>query len=59
VSSNIFEGCGKSTVSDLLQNLYYANRSIKEAENLLIVASQLRLLDEPQYEECDRLCNVQ
>ncbi len=56
VSCNVAEGCGKSTVSDFLRFLYNANGSIKEVENLLIVAYQLKYIDEPQYEECDRLC---
>ena len=49
IGANIAEGCGRGTNADLGRFLQIAMGSASETENHLLIARDLRLLDESQY----------
>lgn len=51
VSSNIAEGCGRSSNADFARFLWMANGSVKEVDYQLLLANDLGYLDPPIYAE--------
>jgi len=56
VSSNIAEGCGKSTKADMIRYLYNSYGSIKEVECQLIIADRLGYLLTNDFEDLVAVC---
>jgi len=59
IASNIAEGCGRATDADFARCLNIAAGSASEVEYQLLLAHDLRLLDEPKYRALtDRVTEV-
>jgi len=55
VPSNIAEGAGRKSNKEFLQFLYYANGSLSELETQLIIANNLKYIDDEQKQIIDNL----
>lgn len=53
ITSNIAEGCGKATTREFLRFLDIASGSSRELENHLIVARDLEVISQPQFDGID------
>jgi four helix bundle protein len=57
VPSNIAEGAGRNSSKELLQFLYYATGSLSELETQLIIAYNLKYLNNEQKQDIDAICS--
>ena len=57
VSSNISEGCGRSTPREFLKYLHISYGSIKEVENQLIIAQKLEYVKSKVFSGLSVQCN--
>ena len=55
VPSNIAEGAGRQSNKEFLQFLHYANGSLSELETQLIIANNLKYIDNEQKQIIDSL----
>src|SRR3989338_6312108 len=53
IPTNIAEGCGKSSTREFVRFLEIASGSVRELENHLIVARDLEVLSQPQFDALD------
>lgn len=53
ISSNIAEGCGRRTDRDFISFLYNAMGSLKEVENLILIAKDLGYLSQSDFIKLD------
>jgi four helix bundle protein len=56
VATNIAEGCGRGSDQDFARFLQIAMGSASEVEYLLLLARDLKLLDEPRFAALDSHC---
>jgi four helix bundle protein len=57
ISSNIAEGCGKRTDRDFISFLYNAMGSLKEVENILLIAKDLGYISQSDFLKLDNDMN--
>jgi four helix bundle protein len=53
IPTNIAEGCGKSSTREFIRFLEIAGGSVRELENHLIVARDLEVVSQPQFDHLD------
>lgn len=53
ISNNIAEGCGRKTNKDFCSFLYNAMGSLKEVENLLLIAKDFSYISQFEFKELD------
>ena len=58
VPSNIAEGAGRNSSKEFLQFLYFATGSLSELETQLIIAYNLKYINDEQRQDMDTLINT-
>lgn len=53
ISNNIAEGCGRRTNKDFVSFLYNAMGSLKEIENILLIAKDFNYISQFEFKELD------
>ena len=55
IPTNIAEGCARKGPAEFRRFLNYSIGSISEVSSLLIVSRRLKMIDEEQFNECEKL----